>query len=217
MLLGVLLHDVVASAVAQVSLPATADPLRVQGQARPGALSRRGGPVIQLEEAPVALPEGSEALRFQLSGIDLEGVTVYHHDELAPLWHDMIGREVSLADLYRVTIAITTKYRNDGWILCRAVVPAQELDKGVVRIEVIEGYIAEVSITGQVGNDALLRGYADRILATRPLQVQTLERYLLLLDDLPGTSAESVLAPVPNERGAASLTIQLQQKVVDVF
>ncbi|MBI3515452.1 MAG: ShlB/FhaC/HecB family hemolysin secretion/activation protein [Proteobacteria bacterium] len=216
-LLGGLVGWLALPAAAQVVIPGTADPLRLQERARPTPTARPSGPAVRLEEPPAALPEGIDDVRFDLRGIVLVGATVYDTSALTPLWQDLLGREVSLAELYAVTIAITTKYRNDGWILSRAIIPAQELQDGIVRLEVIEGYVGEVSITGEVGRDAHLRGYADHILASRPLQVRTLERYLLLLDDLAGVTARSVLAPLPGERGAAILTVELQQKVLDVF
>ncbi|MBI3516892.1 MAG: ShlB/FhaC/HecB family hemolysin secretion/activation protein [Proteobacteria bacterium] len=198
-------------------IPGTADPLRLQEQVRPAPVRRPAGPIIRLEEPPAVAPEGADAMRLTINRIVLDGATVYAAEDLAPLWQNLLGREDSLAELYAVAEAITAKYRNDGYVLARAIVPAQAIEAGVVRLEVIEGYIGKVTIEGEVGRESLLRAYADKITAMRPLRIRALERYLLLLDDLAGATVSSVLAPLPGEPGAAHLTIEIAQKVVDAF
>ncbi|MEJ0071663.1 MAG: POTRA domain-containing protein [Pseudomonadota bacterium] len=136
---------------------------------------------------------------------------------LQPAWQDLIGREISLLDLYGVATKITRQYRNDGYVLSRALVPAQRIEGGVVRLDVIEGYVGRVTIRGEVSRESLLRGYADKITGSRPLQIRELERYLLLMDDLAGATVSSVLEPLPGETGAAELTIEMSQKMVDMF
>jgi hemolysin activation/secretion protein len=206
-----------AMPVAAQSIPGSADPLRLQEQVRPAPTRRDRGPMVLLDEPPPSVPEGADTMRLALGRIVLDGATVYDLDTLEPLWRELLGQEVSLAELYGVAAAITAKYRNDGYVLSRAVVPAQEIRDGVVRLEVIEGYVGKITIEGEVGRESLLRGYADKITAMRPLQLRVLERYLLLLDDLAGATVSSVLAPLPGEPGAAQLTVEIAQKMIDTF
>ncbi|MBV8169354.1 MAG: ShlB/FhaC/HecB family hemolysin secretion/activation protein [Alphaproteobacteria bacterium] len=206
-----------APAVAQ-RIPGTADPFRLLRQFRPTPTPTESAPPIRIEEpAPVTVPEGVDVEHLQLTEITIEGSTVYQRAELEPLWHDLLEREVALSELYGVATKITAKYRNDGYVLSRAIVPAQLIENGVVRLEVIEGYIGKITIDGQVSRESLLTGYADKIMAMRPLRMAELERYLLLFDDLAGATAESVLSPLEGEPGAAVLTIEMRQKVVDAF
>ena len=204
-------------AAAQIVVPGSADPLRLQERLRPAPSLRPSAPVMRLEEAPQPPPEGAEDIRFTVTEVVVEGATVYPTTELAPLWRDLLGREIRLTELYDAAAAITTKYRNDGYVLSRAIVPAQRIESGTVRLEVIEGYIGRVTIGGEVSRESLLRGYADKITDMRPLQIRKLERYLLLMDDLAGATLASTLTPLAGEPGAAELTIEMRQKVVDVF
>ncbi len=65
-------------AIAQVVLPGTADPLRLQEQRRPTPSPRPSGPAMQLEEeAPPAPPAGAEDIRFTLTRLVVEGATAY--------------------------------------------------------------------------------------------------------------------------------------------
>jgi hemolysin activation/secretion protein len=206
-----------APAASQIMLPGSIDPLRLQEQLKPPPTARPSGPVMRLEEPIQPAPPGAEDIRFTLTDIAIDGATVYPIEVLRPLWQDLLGHEITLAQLYQTAGAITSKYRNDGYVLSRAIVPAQRIEGGTVRLEVLEGYIGRVTIRGEVSRESLLRGYADKITALRPLQIRDLERYLLLLDDLAGATASSVLEPLAGEPGAAELTITLSQKVVDLF
>ena len=161
-------------------------------------------------------PGGLDELEFDLKRLVIKGVTVYRKRQLLPLYRNFINKKVTLAHIYRIAHAITRKYRNDGYILSQAVVPPQKIQNGVVRIQVLEGYIHRVKIKGEVrGPRNLLNAYRKRILASRPLRAKDLERYLLLIEDLPGVSVKSVLEPSQKISGTSKLTVILENKPYD--
>ncbi|WP_247878086.1 ShlB/FhaC/HecB family hemolysin secretion/activation protein [Azospirillum sp. TSO22-1] len=163
------------------------------------------------EQAPP--PKDAEGIRFTLSSIELDGATVYAADELRPLWEGLLNRTVTLAEVYGVRDAITAKYRNDGYVLSQAVVPAQRIRGGVVRLQVVEGYINEVTVQGDFADHAgILQGMAAKIKASRPLRMDDMERYVLLADDLPGVTVRTVLEPAEGVPGASNLTFNLERK-----
>jgi len=107
-------------------------------------------------------------------------------------------------------------YRNDGYILSKAVVPPQKIEDGAVQINVIEGFVDRVVVQGQVrGPRRLLSEYRKGILRSRPLKAKDLERYLLLVDDLPGVSVKSVLTPSKDKPGATNMTLILSNKAYE--
>lgn len=166
------------------------------------------------EGAPSEAPAGAAEVRFELTGIILEGVTAYKESDLAPLWQDLLAKEVSLADIYDVAAEITAKYRNDGYILSRAIVPPQDIQAGVVRIQVIEGYVDKVTIEGDPGGPIeQITAKADRIKASRPLQASVLEHNLLLMNELPGLAVEAILEP-SDTVGAADLVLTVRHRTV---
>lgn len=120
--------------------------------------------------------------------------------------------EVTLAEIYRIVERLTARYRNAGYILSQVIVPAQTVEGGAIRLQAIEGYIANVRVEG--GSAALrerVKKYGDKIRASRPLTMAALERYVLLINDLPGVLARAVLAPstVP---GASDLVLQVSKR-----
>jgi len=162
------------------------------------------------ERAPP--PKDAERITLTLNELQVVGASVYDTAELSALWRDLLNRPVTLADLYGVRDAITAKYRNDGYVLSQAVVPAQRIRNGVVRLEVVEGYVDEVIVQGEARDRlGLLERMGGKIKASRPLRMADMERYVLLADDLPGVAVKTVLEASPDTPGASRLTLTLER------
>ncbi len=168
--------------------------------------------------APSRAPAGAEGIRFVLTGIAVEGSTVYAPDDLRPAWAELIGTEISLAELYQVLDRITAIYRDDGYILSRAILPPQTAENGAFRIAVIEGHVGDVVVEGDAGGArSLVERYLAPVAAARPLDLATLERALLLVNDVPGLTAIGVLRPAEAGAGAAQLVVSVERRPVDGF
>jgi hemolysin activation/secretion protein len=105
---------------------------------------------------------------------------------------------VSLGDLRQAAARITRLYRDQGYFLARAYVPAQEISGGVVRIAVIEGRYDTVAAAGSARLDddrvrQLLE--AQGVTAGQPVERARLERSLILLEQWTGTPAQALLRP----------------------
>ena len=189
-------------------VPPTVEPGQIQKQFEaPKVPMVVDEPVITEGEEAVA-PEGAQNIRFVLSGVVIEGSSVYVDYEFIPLYQNLLGVEISLADVYRLAAAISAQYRNDGYILSRAIVPPQKIRDGIVRLQVVEGFVYQVIVEGELaGPQEQLAEYARQIARSRPLHASVLERYLLLTDDLPGVTAKGVLTPSIDQPGASDLVV----------
>lgn len=206
-LVFVLLAMPAATVLGQQPLPGTVEPGQIERQfdepLRPALPEDVIVPPVPWQQIP---PE-AETVRFALTKITIDGATVYSESDLIPYYQNLLGKEIALADVYRIANAITARYRNDGYILSQAIVPPQRINDGVIRLRAIEGYIDKVRIEGDVhGPRGLLEAYGNKIKRSRPLRSDVLERYLLLINDLGGTTARGTLSPSA-EPGAADLTI----------
>lgn len=169
-------------------------------------------PTIQ---APLP-PEQADKIRFVLRKIEIAGNTVYSQEELAYLYKPLLNTQVSLTDIYTVISKITAKYGSDGYGLSRAYLPAQQGDfqkDGIIKIGILEGYIDDVIFDGSFqDNLEMLNSYKTKILANRPINTRTLERYLLLANDLPGLLVTSTLTASKVNPGASTLIFKVQDK-----
>jgi len=203
--------------MAATPLPGSAEPGRIEKQ-----FQKIAPPKSTLEPIVPAAPSGRLApaeaakIRFTLSSLQIEGSTVYKDADFQPLYQQYLGKEISVAELYEIADAITVKYRNDGYILSRAIVPEQTIHAGIAHITIVEGFVDKVRIEGaRKDRSGLFSSYAQKITASRPLNLATLERYLLLAQDLPGISVRTVFEPEKGVQGASTLVIYLGNKPID--
>lgn len=162
-------------------------------------------------------PAGADKIKLTLKNVSFDGMTVYTPAELQGVYADKIGKQITLADVYTIANALTAKYRNDGYILTQVVVPPQTIDGGNVNLRVVEGFIDNVTVDG-VADDSereMIKVYADRARTSRAMNVHDLEQAVLLINDLPGVTARSVLSPSPNKVGAADLRIIVERNRFD--
>lgn len=211
------------SAAAMAQTPPSADAGRTDRTIRERIAVPNVSPDIQVRDiASHRAPAGAEKVTFTLNSISLEGVTAYNPATLQKVYADKLGQTISLADLYGIAANLTTKYRNDGYILTQIIVPPQTIDGGNVRLQVVEGYIDQVTVNSDDAKEAkalgLMRRYASEInKGGKALNTRDLERALLLINDLPGISARSIIAPSANKTGAADLTIMVERDPYDAF
>lgn len=213
---GFMLAASTSSVVYAQALAPIFDPAIQQKQfeQRPVPRAQSGRMVEVPAEAPSAVLDQKKI--FTLQSVNLEGVTAYSLDVLKTLYADKIGTQVSFADLNVIAQSITTKYRADGYILSRAVLVPQPVENGAVTIKVAEGYFSKVNIEGgEAGSRHLVAQIAEKITAERPITAEKLERYLLLIDDLPGVTARSVVKPSTTDMNAADLTLVVDHDEVE--
>ena len=162
------------------------------------------------------VPAKLRKVKFILQKMVIQGSTRYNKDRFSKLFKKYMRKRISLGHVYEFAQRITNMYRHDGYILSKAVVRSKQVDKGIIRIDIIEGFVGKVYVQGDVtGPRKLLNRYRKKLLNSKPLLAKDLERYLLLVDDLPGLSVKSVLTPSEFQLGATDLTLILASKKYD--
>ncbi len=173
--------------------------------------------ILQKSNSNLKPQKNVSTVKFKLSNLVVSGVTVYRKGELLQHYKSYLGKYISLSDLQVIADAITEHYRSQGYILSRAVVPVQQITEGKIYIQVIEGYISAVYVEGDIGKvRAKIEQYGEKIKQMRPLQVRKLERYVLLLNDMPGLTVKTVLSPAVATVGASELIFIAQQQKLSV-
>lgn len=147
-------------------------------------------------------PQELEALpstRFLVNKVTLEGATSYPRGTFDAVLQRLEGHRVTLGEIQAVADTITQRYRKAGFLLARTYIPQQRLEGGNLVLRVFEGKVNEVSFQGPT-NKALQR-YADNIRQEVPPTSATIERNLLLMNDVSGNSSQGTLNASPVENG----------------
>ncbi len=120
-----------------------------------------------------------------LQSIEIRGSTVFEPEVFVPLASTYLNRPLIFEDLLALRTAITQLYIERGFITSAAFLPPQDLSAGTLVLQVIEGELEAVNITGlQRLRDRYVR---DRVeLATQaPININALEAALQLLRQDP--------------------------------
>lgn len=201
-------------ALAQPSSPAQVDQRFRQ---RPEAPSV-GAPLAVPAPPGAGTTPAPDSLRFTLSGFRFEGNTVIPERDLQAMAASYLGHEISLAQVNELADRITALYRDRGYILSRAVVPPQRVDRGTLTIRIVEGSIDKVDVQGDAGGATnILKAHGARIAQQHPLTAAVLERELLLVNDLSGLQVRSVLTPSRTITGAADLTLVVTPRPIEGY
>ncbi|MBZ9782623.1 ShlB/FhaC/HecB family hemolysin secretion/activation protein [Pseudomonas sp. REP124] len=151
--------------------------------------------------------------KVQLKNVQIQGGTIYPLEELAALYQPLLGRESSLADLIEATRSITRRYQQDGYLLSYAFLPQQNFDNGTARVVLVEGYIKDYQLQGDVGRvKGLLDELVAKLQAERPLTRKTFERYTTLMSRIPGVTLQAQVPPPGTTDGASTLIAQASRK-----
>ncbi len=192
-------------------IPSAGQSMRDIETARP-SLPAVTAPKIDIAPAePEPASNDDAGPRVTVSAFAIEGNAAIPAARLAPLLGDLVGRDLSFADLQRAANRITTYYREHGYVLARAYLPGQDIEHGVVRIAVVEGRYGRIELHN--GTRVFDRALRQPLASLQPGEVahgNRLERSLILLNEMPGVVAKSTLRPGA-EPGTTDLVIDAER------
>jgi hemolysin activation/secretion protein len=178
---------------------------------------RQSGPDRAVRPPPrtptLARPEVTADTKplFVLRTVSIAGASALPRETLAASYRPYLGKMVSQADLAAIAQAISDCYRAAGFHLTRAIVPPQDIQGGQVRIQVIEGSIGEVELRGEGAEQFGVRAMLNPVLSEHPSRLATLERQLLLVNNLPGVRiVDSALEEIGGPTGRFRIVVQLK-------
>ena len=216
-----------ASALIACALPQGAGAQSLPGPAQPAPPTDRIQPPPPRTEVPTLdiqplpggrAPVGSETVTITINALDIEGATVIPQDELLALAAPDLGRPVPLSTLFDIAERMQAEFGRRGWVLTRAIVPPQEVADGRFRIRIVEGYVSDVIVQGEVGPvRALIDRYLDNLRRGGPTRADDLERYMLLVNDIPGITAQGTLRPGAENDGSSQLLVTVERDAFDGF
>jgi hemolysin activation/secretion protein len=153
------------------------------------------------------VPKDVSTLDFLVNRVQVNGITYFSDEQVRSLFAPLEGQTIRLEALREQADRLQALYASKGFLLTRVIIPPQTIDNGVVTIEVIEGYIDEISLEDEASiGGKLAQNALSGLRNKRPLNVRELDGKLLVINDTPGVSARTLLQP-GSERGAASMAV----------
>lgn len=145
-----------------------------------------------------------------VGAIVVDGLSVLDQSAFAAIVEPFAGRPLDRDELVRLTDAIAARLRSEGYFLATAWIPEQRLVGQMLRVRVDEGRIDAVRLEGT--QDPAVRRQLERLVDGRPVTLATLQREVLLADDLPGVWIRSTRF----ERDGSSRVLVVEAEKNDV-
>jgi len=165
---------------------------------------------LQHEEVAVTKVQPQDDLRIMVNAIQVSGNSAITTEELEALLTDLVGGEHTLGELNQGAARITAYYHEHDYITSRAYIPPQEIEDGVVMINVQEGLIGKPRINNQSRlSNQQVSDYLSEIKRGDVLQEAPVERALLLLNETPGVGAARATLQPGASVGASDIIVEL--------
>lgn len=188
----------------------SATALHAQEQRLPGVIDRAvPKPLIPLDRTLDAVPQSEidplkpaagvrnpNQVVATLKSIVFEGATAVSDADLQQVVSSYLNRPVTNQDIAQLKYDVTKYFYDRGYILVRVVTPAQKLSSGVLKVEIFEANIGDVSIQSEgVLNSTVANAFASRLDSGDVFTERSVESVVSDLNDLPNIRATLNLRP----------------------
>lgn len=161
-----------------------------------------------------AAPSASPAVNVPIRSVAVVGATAFPQPRLGSITAGLVGPAVPVSKIEEARAAILSLYRTSGFVL--STVSANVTPTGELRFNVIEGRITAVKLDGDIGPAGVqVLRFLNHLVDKVPLDNATLERWLLLAQDVPGVTLRAVLQPSQGDPGALTLVAQVDRQRVN--
>lgn len=172
--------------------------------------NKTGEPALNTAPETQSSPAGNGA-KITVKGFRITGATVFGADTLKNLLTDLVGKALGLEELEAGAARITHHYRQRGYLVARAYLPAQKISDGMIEIAVLEGRLGNVAINNQSRlEEDIARRYLSDTVARDTVISSDLEKGLLLLSELPGVGGVSAALQPGASVGLSDLAVTLK-------
>lgn len=202
------------------TVPGIVDPGRIQQRLEVPETEKPRPETPQIEAPDIVAPEEAEKIIFTLEELNFEGVTVYTKEDLLPFYQEHLDKKISLKIVYDVIDDVIRHYKSDGYALVSALITDQDFSGGIINIRIVEGYISEVimpQLIRETDKDSLINQHARILTAEKPLKKATLERHLLLANDIPSLRVDGRFQAARRTAGAVDLHMQAERDQFETF
>ena len=148
---------------------------------------------------------------FDIVRFQIEGNSILPAEKTQELVAPFIGRRKIYGDVQKALEALEGEFRRLGYGTVQVYVPEQELTTGVVRLQVSEGVVGKVTITGnKYFNDANVRASLPHLKEGTAPNMRQLSENVQLTNENPAKQVEVTLG-VSEEEGKVNAKVDVKE------
>ncbi len=179
----------------------------------PPGIGLESGPELDVQNARAESGKRFPDATIRVGSIILKGLTRLHNSDFSDIIERYMGRSLNPDELRELTGAITNRFQQKGFVFAQATALPQNMTAGLLRIDVDEGKIDEIRLTG-FANSAVQRSLRP-LIGNGPPPISEIEHRLLIAGDLTGMTLRQ--PRYLREDGRGVLIIDVIQKRVAII
>lgn len=164
-------------------------------------------PIEQTKEFEKSLKDGQKV---EVKKFWITGAIQLSNEELKNIVKPYENSMLSFKDMQEVANLITQAYKAKGYFVAHAYIPLQNLQeqKGILKIAVIEGEYGKFILeNNSLVQDSTLQANLDTIKKAKNISQKSLERGLLLINDMAGVKISKTQIKPGDEVGSSDFII----------
>lgn len=167
---------------------------------------------VETKDAAPSPMVPDNGFKTKVDGFVVKGQNVISQGELDNLLKDYLHKEITFAELNKAAVIVANHFKEQGYLLAQAYLPAQEITNGKVEITVLVGRYGDIILknSSKVA-DWVIRSQLTGLNSGSYINNEDLERAVLLAGDLAGVSAKIVLSPGKTP-GTADVIIEAKKR-----
>lgn len=179
------------------------------------------GSRVALASAPVSLPSAPAppspaappAPTFEVRRYEVTGNTVLRQETIDAIFTNAVGAAVSLPRVQEALGALQLAYRERGFATVSVGLPRQQLTNATVKVQVTEGLLTDIQVTGQrYFSSNNVRRALPSLHTNELLNARVFQRELDLANQNRDRQIYPTLGPGP-EPGTSALTLRVQDRL----
>jgi hemolysin activation/secretion protein len=149
---------------------------------------------------------------FDITSFKIEGNTLLPADEVQRIVAPLTGPKRVYGDIQKALEALEGAYRKAGYSTVQVYAPEQELTSGVVRLQVTEGVVGKVAISGnKYFDDANIRASLPELKQGRAPNLRKMSEAIQLANENPAKQVELTLG-VGEEEGKVDAKVAVTEE-----
>jgi len=151
---------------------------------------------------PKTEKEADDTPRIEVKSFSFTGNQELTGEQINEFLNNFVGKSVTVSELQSIAFKLADFYRYNGFIAL-VTLPDQDVTAGSVQLNIQEATYGGTDITTENGQSKVKESLISKIMGFRmqdkKLNLKEVDRRILLINDLPGITAQSSLAPGENE------------------
>ncbi len=107
-----------------------------------------GWAIAGMTLSPFAQADEGRYVRFRVNDFALNSPVPIPEERVRAVFAPHVGKDLTLREVHQVGKELERAVREEGWSFVRIVLPAQELEGGVVRFDVLRYRVGKIEVTG---------------------------------------------------------------------